>query len=165
MRQLIVGEPASGKSLKAEQLVLSYATGQIAYIATLPENKAESSRILRHRARRGPEWVTWEMSDSGDESLCRIRSAFENHRHVLLDGISMLVWRVAVSNGTLDHALADKFLQAVTDLLVNHCGDWVLVDSSKPYPDLVSGDPFTDLLSSYHNHWRVLQTSQRPVSR
>lgn len=55
---LITGGARSGKSLLAERMTLGLGA-QAIYIATAQAFDAEmEDRIARHRARRGPEWVT-----------------------------------------------------------------------------------------------------------
>lgn len=134
------------------------ASSQIAYIATLPQLDASQARIERHQARRSTEWRTWEMVDAGDECLRLIKAALQLHRHVLLDGVSILVWRISVSSidGEFDLLCATRFLHKLTALLATSKSDWVVVDSDYPYIHLGSDDPFNQLMREYHTKWILL---------
>jgi len=55
---LITGGQSSGKSLVAERLALELSPAPV-YVATARTAGMEE-RIVRHRARRGPEWTTVE---------------------------------------------------------------------------------------------------------
>lgn len=158
---MFIGPPNSGKSARAECLMQDLASSQIAYIATLPQLDASQARIERHQARRGMEWKTWEMVDTGDESLRLIEAAMQLHRHVLLDGVSILVWRISVSaiDGEFDLLGATHFLHNLTTLLATSNADWIVVDSDYPYIHLGSDDPFNQLMREFHSKWIVLCNS------
>ena len=156
MRRVITGPPRSGKSARAERLLLDVASPPIAYIATLPSTRSSSERIARHRERRGDEWVTWEMTDAADECLGLIERALRTHEHVLIDGASILAWRVALRDDEIDCSLAAAFLRRLSDLLLRRDGNWVVVDAMLAYPNAGTADPFNALMRAYHQAWRAL---------
>jgi adenosyl cobinamide kinase/adenosyl cobinamide phosphate guanylyltransferase len=156
MKRLLVGARNSGKSMRAEQILLETATSRIGYVATLPRVSSSQQRIERHQARRGSQWATLEMSDSADASLRMIEDASSQFRHLLLDGVSILVWRTCVLGGGLDEHKAEGFLNSLTSTLDASSADWVLVDSAMPYPELGPNDPFNRLMQTYHRHWGQL---------
>ena len=156
MKRLLVGARNSGKSMRAEQILLETAASRIGYVATLPPVPSVRQRIAQQQARRGSQWATLEMSDSADASLRMIDDASTQFRHLLLDGVSILVWRTCVLDGGLDEDKADRFLNSLTRTLGASAADWVLVDSAVPYPELDPNDPFNRLMQTYHRRWGQL---------
>ena len=159
MRKLVIGPRNSGKSVYAEELMLQLCTEPIAYIATLPPAACSAERIRRHQARRGKDWKTWEMKDNPFLSLHLIHEALRGGRHVLLDGASILVWRTCVFDGVLNELRAAAFLSTLTKLLAASKFDWILVDSSMPYPHLGIDDSFNRIVIAHHHIWSRLTTS------
>jgi len=151
MRQVIVGPSNSGKSENAERLLLGLARTKIGYIATLPYLHHTAARINRHKARRGAQWITFEMVDSAEECLRLIEDAIRRCQYLLLDGLSILVWRISVIHGELDFSCANRFLDRLDWLLKSSDNNWIIVDCDMPYADLGDQDPFNVLMRAYQH--------------
>ena len=84
---LVLGGARSGKSRYGEQLAAAH-DGACVYIATAQALDAEmASRIARHRARRGGEWITIEEPL---DLVARLRETALPGQLVLIDCVS--VW-------------------------------------------------------------------------
>lgn len=152
----MVGPSGSGKSERAEEQIQRHSRGLIAYIATLPPWADSAGRIERHRGRRGSNWVTCEAVDSVSENLRIVADAFAAYGHVLIDGVSILVWRSCCRRIDSDVGEARLFLTGLTSILACADSDWIVVDSDIPYPSLGPTDPFNQLMRSFHSEWVAL---------
>jgi adenosyl cobinamide kinase/adenosyl cobinamide phosphate guanylyltransferase len=99
---LVLGGARSGKSRFAESLIAALPPPWI-YAATAQANDAEmAERIAGHRARRGPQWQTVEVSRSLDEALLEHASA-----PVLVDCLTLWLSNAMLANGAIEQETAN----------------------------------------------------------
>lgn len=115
MSRLIMctGGARSGKSEFAESLALSLK-GQKGYIATsLAYDDEMRDRIAAHQARRGSEWLNYEIPIHMDEQLDR---PLQECEVILLDCMTMYIMNVLMDyDDVSDHEVQQQITAQVVD--------------------------------------------------
>jgi len=106
---LVLGGARSGKSTHAEKLVAGTLSGAAprpaVYIATAEAGDVEmATRIMTHRARRGPNWTTIEAPLKLDEALS---GAASRGAPVLVDCLTLWLSNLLHAGADLDESTDD----------------------------------------------------------
>ena len=118
---LVTGGQSSGKSLYAERLALEFSPEPV-YVATARVEGMEE-RVLRHRARRGPAWITVE------EPL-RLGQLDFMGRVVLVDCVTLWLTNIFFDLGcdaTLDVDTARMAAESEWDRFTSHDAIYIFV--------------------------------------
>ena len=100
---LVTGGARSGKSLFAEQLALTFGS-PLGYLATGESRDAEmDQRIVRHRERRGSEWMTMEEPLRLTETLTGHDGFF---KAILVDCVTLWLSNLLLVNNDPEQALS-----------------------------------------------------------
>jgi len=127
---LVIGGAASGKSVFAENLVMSYAHLR-SYIATAEAFDNEmAAKVAKHKAQRGGEWDTYEKPNAPWDALDKIDSTHV----VLLDCVTL--WLSNILLGNQDLCIAkDKLLTGLQNfngsivIVTNEVGQGIVPDN------------------------------------
>ena len=87
----VLGEPKSGKSVWAENVLLSLG-GTSLYVGTLPARQEFHETIIEHQKRRlEAKWDLLEASGEPGEDLKALSQALQKNSTVLIDGLSAYI--------------------------------------------------------------------------
>jgi adenosyl cobinamide kinase/adenosyl cobinamide phosphate guanylyltransferase len=155
MLTVITGPRNSGKSLAGERLAL-LSPDRPLYVATLPPHIDNSGRIDAHKKRRDGRWSVYETNRPWDETQVALGRLFEEHRSILLDGMSSMLW-VQLKMFGATRATLQQVCEETLALLRQFSDrrDIILVDCSQPLPSHSAQFWFNALMTDFHSRLRL----------
>ncbi len=94
--------------------------------------------------------MTYEITGNWEYDKIQINKKFNKNNFLLIDGLSILIWRILTSDLDMDERLKIKQIDYLIDFLCNDFDNWVVVDVDQPYPLSDETRPFIDLLCLCH---------------
>jgi len=154
MRVLITGPNACGKSIFAENLIQENEN-ILGYVGTLPVVPMYYEKIARHRSRRQKEWKLLEISGSMAEDINRLKLLFSYGYPILLDGLSVMLWRSCeCSTNPSWHLDIERFSASFLRIISEAKSDWIIVDTDNAYKSTsdISEKYFNEIALNIHNN-------------